>query len=206
MGNLNPLDEALIVESQALALSTPGARTLRDFRRSFCPMGVPTLLGRDESLFTSEKDLVALAPVDTDRLNVFLKKYFGSLFKVCSPWLQKRTILTLAQERSNIRAVDVEGLYYFPERRVQYAGAIITTILSALLLVGAIVCLLFVSKKSIGLRVGMIVLFTCLFAGVVGLLTNARRAEIFVSTAAYAAVLVVFISNINAPFDHQIST
>jgi hypothetical protein len=34
------------------------------------------------------------------------------------------------------------------------------------------------------LRVGMIVLFTGMFAVVVGLLTNARRAEIFGSTAA----------------------
>ena len=35
-----------------------------------------------------------------------------------------------------------------------------------------------------GINIGMIVLFTCLFAIVVGLLTNARRAEIFGSTAA----------------------
>jgi hypothetical protein len=34
------------------------------------------------------------------------------------------------------------------------------------------------------LRVGMIVLFTSLFTGIMGLLTNARRAEIFGSTAA----------------------
>ena len=74
----------------------------------------------------------------------------------------------------------------------------VTTILSAILLIGAIVCLLLIRKRSIGLRIGMIVLFTCLFAAVVGLLTNARRAEIFVSTAAYAAVLVVFISNIDS--------
>ena len=40
----------------------------------------------------------------------------------------------------------------------------------------------------------MVALFTALFAGVVGMLTNARRAEIFGSTAAYAAVLVVFVS------------
>jgi len=45
-------------------------------------------------------------------------------------------------------------------------------------------CLLLVSNYSMGLRVGMIVLFTAMFAGVVGLLTNARRPEIFGSTAA----------------------
>jgi len=41
---------------------------------------------------------------------------------------------------------------------------------------------------------GLIGMFTLLFALVVALLTNARRAEIFGSTAAYAAVLVVFVS------------
>lgn len=56
--------------------------------------------------------------------------------------------------------------------------------MSAILLIGAIVCLLLVSNKSLSLRVGMVVLFTSLFAGVVGLLTNARRAEIFGSSAA----------------------
>lgn len=75
-------------------------------------------------------------------------------------------------------------MFYFPERRIQRAGAIISVILSAVLLIGAVVCLLLVSKQSVGINVGMIVLFTCLFAGIVGLLTNARRAEIFGSTAA----------------------
>ncbi len=75
-------------------------------------------------------------------------------------------------------------LFYFSDRRIQRAGAVISIFFCAILLVGAIVCLLVVSERSIGLRVGMIVLFTCLFALVVGLLTNARRAEIFGSTAA----------------------
>ena len=40
------------------------------------------LWGRDKSLFDDSRDLVALAPVDTDRLNVFLKSYVGWLFQV----------------------------------------------------------------------------------------------------------------------------
>jgi hypothetical protein len=75
-------------------------------------------------------------------------------------------------------------LFYFPERRIRFAGAVISIFLSAVLLIGAIVCLLLVASYSMALRVGMIVLFTGVFAGVVGLLTNARRPEIFGSTAA----------------------
>ncbi|KAG8533930.1 uncharacterized protein KY384_001671 [Bacidia gigantensis] len=178
---LKQYHEALLRENQVLALSTPRKRVLRDFRRSFKPGNIPSLWGRDEQLFDDERDLVALAPIDTDRLNLFLKSYFGFLFK----------------ERDIRTKPNADGLYYFPERRVQYAGLVITTILSAILLIGAIVCLLYTSEKSLGLCVGMLVLFTCLFAAVVGLLTNAKRAEIFMSTAAYAAVLVVFIGNIN---------
>lgn len=40
----------------------------------------------------------------------------------------------------------------------------------------------------------MVALFTFLFAAFVALLTNARRAEVFGATAAYAAVLVVYVS------------
>ncbi len=75
-------------------------------------------------------------------------------------------------------------MFYFSERRVQPVSAVTSVLLSAVLLIGAIVCLLQVSDQRTSVRVGMIVLFTCLFASVVGLLTNARRAEIFGSTAA----------------------
>lgn len=43
---------------------------------------VPVLWGRDRELFRDEQDLVALAPVDSDRLNEFLRNYFGWFFKV----------------------------------------------------------------------------------------------------------------------------
>jgi hypothetical protein len=45
----------------------------------------------------------------------------------------------------------------------------------------------------------MVALFTALFAVVVGLLTSARRAEVFGATAAYAAVLVVYVSGSLGP-------
>jgi hypothetical protein len=44
------------------------------------------------------------------------------------------------------------------------------------------------------MKLGFIALFTVLFAGAIPLVTNARRAEVFGACAAYAAVLVVFVS------------
>ena len=84
-------------------------------------------------------------------------------------------------EQANDRDKEI---FYYPRQRIQRVGAVITAFFSAILLIGAIVCLLLLSDRSMNLRVGMIVLFTSLFALVVGLLTNARRADIFAATAA----------------------
>lgn len=94
----------------------------------------------------------------------------------------------------------------------------LSTILATLLLVGAILVLYKVNNNDI--RLGLIALFTVIFAASVGLLTNGSMAEVFGATAAsvipfsiqidilhpsgkgsellthnsYAAVLVVFVS------------
>jgi hypothetical protein len=84
--------EALVLESSVLALSKPTSRTLKAFKRWFgasqplaskpSPPRLPVLWGHDEELFRDEQDLVALAPVDSDRLNEFLRNYLGWFFKV----------------------------------------------------------------------------------------------------------------------------
>jgi len=63
---------------------------------------------------------------------------------------------------------------------------------AAFLLIGSITSFYLVSSATA--KLVMITLFTAAFALSVGLMTNARRAEIFAGTAAYAAVLVVFVS------------
>ena len=60
-----------------------------------------------------------------------------------------------------------------------------------MLLIGAIVTLNYV--KSQDWRIAFIGIFTVMFAGSVGLLTTAGRAQVFAAAAAYAAVLVVFV-------------
>jgi hypothetical protein len=43
--------------------------------------------------------------------------------------------------------------------------------------------------------VGVLIVFTLLFSAAMGLLTNAKRHELFAASAAYCAILVVFIGN-----------
>ena len=81
---------------------------------------------------------------------------------------------------------------HYLEKRVEQVVAIINIIAAALLLIGAIISLYYVQKPAA--RVGIITLFTVLFAVSIALFTNAKRAEVFAATAAYAAVLVVFVS------------
>lgn len=66
-------------------------------------------------------------------------------------------------------------------------------ILAAGLLYGAILNFYLVTSDE-G-KLGLIVAYTIAFALCVGLLTNARRSEIFSACAAYAAVIVVFVSS-----------
>ncbi|KAL8916485.1 MAG: hypothetical protein Q9208_008488 [Pyrenodesmia sp. 3 TL-2023] len=79
---LKAYHKALILENQVLKLSGPTPRVLKAFKRWFESNPLPVLWGRDKDLFRDERDLVALAPVETDRLNIFLQNYFGWFLKV----------------------------------------------------------------------------------------------------------------------------
>ena len=68
----------------------------------------------------------------------------------------------------------------------------INTLLAAALLFGAIYNLYYVKNTKI--RLDLIAGYTTIFALCLRLFTNAKRSEIFGACAAYAAVLVVFVS------------
>jgi hypothetical protein len=88
--------------------------------------------------------------------------------------------------------------YYSPKRVEKLVGIIITLIIFVLLILPVIAMY---KLTSIGDRnptidaVGLLVVFTLLFSAAMSLLTKAKRHELFAASAAYCAVLVVFISN-----------
>jgi hypothetical protein len=77
---------------------------------------------------------------------------------------------------------------------VQRVVAIVNVLVASILIIGAVVVLYKLRNQPDSIRLGSIAAFTALFSISLGLLTNAKRAEIFAATAAYTAVLVVFIS------------
>ena len=80
----------------------------------------------------------------------------------------------------------------YKENHVKRVVSVISIISAASLLIVAIVSLYVV--KTPATKLGLAVLYTFVFALSVALLTSARRAEVYSAAAAYAAVLVVFVS------------
>lgn len=81
---------------------------------------------------------------------------------------------------------------YVSENQISIFVAILSTVLASSLLFGAVLSLYVVRNPNALL--GMLCGWTVLFAACVGLLTSAKRDQIFAATAAYVAVLVVFVS------------
>ena len=81
---------------------------------------------------------------------------------------------------------------YISERGIQITVALMNMILAVLLLFGAIYSLYYVRDAQ--KRLGLIAGYTMAFAICVGLVTNAQTSQVFAACAAYAAVLVVFVS------------
>ncbi|KAJ9655398.1 hypothetical protein H2201_008812 [Coniosporium apollinis] len=169
--------EALQLESSIASLGQPSRRTLDALRHFFKPKSEKsdgfTLLGSHSAgLYDDENDLIALkTPQQQDRLTSIVQTHFPVFFKT-SP---SHSDYAYVSEHAIARFVN-----WF------------STLLAAILLVGAIVTLYIITSPN--WRLGLIAAFTTVFAASIGLLTSARRAEVFAATAAYAAVLVVFVS------------
>ena len=173
-------DETLALHKDLLNTTPPSNNTIRALRNWFFDNTAgtkggdktPHLWGASETLFDDPHDLIALrVPADQDQLSHFIQSSLSVFFQTSSP--DGRTT-------------------YTSERSLHHFVTIISTILAAVLLLGAIISLYIVQNKHALL--GMISGWTVLFASCVGLLTSARREQIFGATAAYAAVLVVFVS------------
>jgi dipeptide/tripeptide permease len=86
---------------------------------------------------------------------------------------------------------------YLYTERLDLAVELFYAVLSIGLLLGAILSLYFVENAL--WRIGIIVLFTLLFAACAVFLADGRRLAVFGACAAYAAVLVVIVSSSSIP-------
>ncbi|KAH9908518.1 hypothetical protein F4778DRAFT_350218 [Xylariomycetidae sp. FL2044] len=170
---LKTYHETLLLQSQVAQLHHPENRVLAAVKHFFeRPHHI--LGGKAKNFLNSPIDLVVLkAPAEVDYLSNVLRRYWAS-------------------EKEETRD-GVNHFARFNERSISITVTIINIILAACFLIGPIVGLNF--SRSPTAKLVMISLFTAFFALSLGLITNAKRAEIFGASAAYAAVLVVFVSN-----------
>ncbi|KAH8894449.1 hypothetical protein GQ53DRAFT_857809 [Thozetella sp. PMI_491] len=177
---LKEYHEALLLQSSIAELGRPRSRVLKIFRAWFSgkarSLAMPVIAGRARKMLDDEDDLVALhVPTEPDMLSRLVQDHWPLEVSNSSLYLP------------------LDGGPYFRLRHVTAVVAIISTIVAAVELVGAIAGLYF--AKNSATRMGMIAAFTLVFGLSLKLLTSARRAEIYASSAAYAAILVVFVSS-----------
>ncbi|RYP34338.1 hypothetical protein DL767_004332 [Monosporascus sp. MG133] len=195
-GKLREYHEALAAHQFLLNLERPAETTVRGMRDWFearnTRFGRPQLWGRSEDRFRDVDDLVALrVPANQDRLSLFVLNNFGAFFKQESGEDEAEPLTRFPLVSPQTRSSDGHTAE-ISERSVANAVALLSSLLSAAVLFGSMVSLCFV--RNVYAMLGMVGGWTMLFAGCIGFLTNAKRDQIFAATAAYAAVLVVFVS------------
>jgi hypothetical protein len=181
LADIKNSDEALLRQAQIAELSGPSDRVLSTFRdylegsawKGSGLQSVPIISGRAKEMLKEADDLVALRKLaDEDLLSKLLQDHWAF------------------QKRITVDPLDRTTVY--KGQHVARTVAAISILCAAVLLAVAIVSLYIVNNPTA--KLGMVAAYTVLFALSIALLTNARRAEIYGATAAYAAVLVVFIS------------
>lgn len=115
------------------------------------------------------------------------------------PWLQDH-VFSESKTHTEVhdsfsRGREKEPVAYYSDTHVAAVVATLTTTLACLIQTASIFALYFIQSDII--RMSAIVGFTILFAVTVVLTTVSKRVECFTATAAFSAVLVVFISNTN---------
>ena len=166
-----------MLDAQMLSLGNPSKQSHTAFRKAFMHVDsgdFPTLGGASAQLYDTREETVALSrPQKEDLLTAFIRKYCTLLFF----------------ERASDKH---PGLYYFSNKRIKIFVGVINVLLAAAFLFGAICNLYYVEDDQI--KLGLIAGYTTAFTLCIALVTDATRSAIFGACAAYAAVLVVFVS------------
>jgi hypothetical protein len=83
----------------------------------------------------------------------------------------------------------------YSKKRIDIFSRLVITILAVVLLMAPVIAL-FGTRERGAIKILIIFLFTMAFSMALSLCTKAKRHEVFAATAAYCAVLVVFLGNL----------
>jgi len=170
--------EALHLYSQILKLGAPPSRTTKFIHKWLRKKRAPESYGMQPE--DNERDYTDLMCLYTPPDNDFLSQLATSI-----PYIK---LLFIDMHHSEIDE------YYFNENHVQKSVTFIGLVLAVLFLVGAMWAL-WRETDNVVAQLAIVTGFVVAFAVWVGFFTSMSRREVIVATAAYAAVLVVFVNS-----------
>jgi len=85
-----------------------------------------------------------------------------------------------------------DRIRHFEEKSLLLFMNMLSILIASILLIGSILALYFFTNPDV--RLALVIVFIVLFASCIAASTGASRDSIFAATAAYTAVLVVFVS------------
>ncbi|ETS74077.1 hypothetical protein PFICI_13943 [Pestalotiopsis fici W106-1] len=199
--------EALIRHSKVLSFSQPTEQTMKALSGYFHTRvalneaepqmtTLPMLTGASSNLYPRDMDERQIRSSDyvtlklqphPDLLTNFLGTYVSRCFRTREPPL-------LPQHRAAISHIPRDEVVRYPLRRIHFVATLISTFFAGILLFLPIFVLYHIASSQPNITIGLIAMFVAIFAVAIVMMTNARRAEVFGACAAYAAVLVVFVS------------
>jgi hypothetical protein len=152
------------------------------------PGGVPSLIGTSETVYglrddAPDFDTHADDRVRNDLLSLgarYREDRLTRLLRGTFPMLWKR------------RGSDADQVLSLSDYRLGLVVGVVNVVVVAGLLFGAVFNLYYIRSEE--KRLGILAAYTVLFAAAVTFLSTATRGEVFAASAAYAAVLVVFVS------------
>lgn len=190
---LKEYDEALLRTQKIQAIKRPSLRSQRN---------VHTLIHNTESLVHTEADwiregtdLAALGcAADRGWLNNFLENTLNTISRTAT-----RTLFRTHEQK--IKTGD-EALHLVSLDRLDNILRAVITILAAILLLVPVFVLFKLQPTNVSeverkgnYQILTVFIFTLLFSASCSIFTQAKKQEVFTATAAYSAVLVVFLGN-----------
>lgn len=186
-------DELLLKTRELQSIPRPSARAQRTLFR---------LIKNSQSLKVDEMDWVRFGP-DLAAVSTGIEHgWFSTALEDVLNFISRRFTTHVFRNKEQAIMAGEEHIQLLSPRRFDNLLRGILTIIAAALLL-APVCILFELQHSTQIDIRQtntyqiltIFLFTLLFSASVSIFTRARRQEVFIATAAYCGVLVVFIGN-----------
>jgi len=172
--------EALHAQSLVLALE-PASDVYVESIANWCDLKKPTV--EMESHFLDKRgDLVSLAGGQSSKelLEHYLERNWYHLFRTKEKGEAANSSLSSTVE-------------YYSVGRIKHAARVFLALVSVIFAIIPVPLLLYI--QSTGIRISIITAFSVVFAAIFSVMTNSRTPEMFITMAAYAALLAVFVSN-----------